>query len=323
MEAMQMTAPSLGVTRLSVVVCTLNRAELLEGCLQSIARQQVDDHQLEVIVVDNGSTDRTGEVVAARPGTRYVVEPVAGLSRARNAGIAASTGDLLAFLDDDARPDCGWAAAVIDAGARWPDASAFGGPVRLDWTAPPPPWMVPELERWFSAIDHGPVRRLLEPDEHPVGANLVVRPSAALAVGGFDVQLGRVGKSLISEEEIDLLERMRSGGGSVAWEPSATVRHLVDGGRASRRWLIRRAWAQGRSEAISSRLRGRPATCAERIHDLGGAVLGHWPRTIRQVAHADRPAGELLRDVAQRGIRLGRATAFPRRPRPPRPVVGP
>ncbi len=311
------------MTRLSVVVCTLNRAELLEGCLQSIAGLQVEGHELEVIVVDNGSTDRTGAVVAARPGTRYVVEPVPGLSRARNAGIAASTGELLAFLDDDARPDRGWAAAVIDAGARWPDASAFGGPVRLDWIAPRPTWMVPELERWFSAIDHGPVRRLLEPDEHPVGANLVVRPAAARAVGGFNVQLGRVGKSLISEEEIDLLERMRRVGGSVAWEPLASVRHLVDGGRASRRWLLRRAWAQGRSEAISTRLRGRPATCDGRIHDLGGGALGHWPRTIRRMAHADRPGGELLRDFAQRGIRIGRATAFVRERASTGSVVGP
>jgi glycosyltransferase involved in cell wall biosynthesis len=293
---------------LTVVVCTRNRAELLFDCLDSVVSDRSPGVCLEVVVVDNGSTDDTAAVVAARPSVRYVVEPVAGLSRARNAGLAAATGALVAFLDDDARPDRGWASAIVDAGRRWPEASAFGGPVRLEWIGRRPYWLVPELERWFSAIDHGPTARLLQSGEYPVGANLVVRRDEALAVGGFSLELGRVDGSLISEEETELLQRLV---GPIGWAPDAGVRHLVAGGRTRCRWLLRRAWAQGRSEAISARLQGEARTAGSRARsrDVAGAVARYWPTTVRNVWGADRRGGELLRDLVDRGRRIGRATA--------------
>ena len=283
---------------LSVVICTLDRARLLDGCLGAVETACPTDGSVEVIVVDNGSTDGTPAVVAAHRGVTRVVEPERGLARARNTGLAVAEGQLVAFLDDDARPDGGWAAALMTARQRWPAAAAIGGPVRLEWGARPPPWLVPELGVWFSAIDHGTAPRLLTPDERLVGANLAVVREQARAIGGFAPELGRVGSSLASEEEIHLLRRLRSAGGDVAWEPAAGVRHLIPRERMTRWWLIRRAWAQGRSDAVATRLDGAPARHDRR--KAVGALTRGWRTSTRQIRAADVPSGEVVRELMRR-----------------------
>jgi len=291
---------------LSVVVCTRDRAGLLGDCLASV-RQQVAEGPVEVLVVDNGSTDDTAAVVEAAPGVRYVAEPLTGLSRARNTGLEAARAPLVAYVDDDARAEPGWAQALVDSARRWPPAAAFAGPVTLAWSGPRPRWLVPELERWFSAVDHGDRPRLLSPSEWPVGANLALRRDAVLAAGGFSVDLGRIGGSLGSEEEVELVRRLRAAGGEVAWAPLAAVRHLVPPERATRRWLLRRSWAQGRSDAVAARL--RDDVPPSRARQLAGVLGRGWPGAARRVAGANPRGGELMREMVSRSRRLARATA--------------
>src|SRR5579862_7177185 len=99
---------------ITVILCTYNRAETLGKALDSVAAQNMPiSLTWEVLVVDNNSRDRTREVVqqyaAKFPGRfRYFFEPAQGLSRARNAGIAQATGDVIAFMDDDVTLDCNW-----------------------------------------------------------------------------------------------------------------------------------------------------------------------------------------------------------------------
>jgi len=258
---------------------------------------------MEVLVVDNGSTDHTGDVVAAHPGARRIVEPTRGLSHARNAALREARGEVVAFLDDDARPGPGWAASVAAAAERWPEAGAIGGPVALEWLAPRPAWLGPELERWYSGRDLGADARLLGAGELPVGANLAVRRDPALAVGGFAPELGRVGSSLGSEEEVDLLRRLRHRGWAVAWEPTAAVRHLVEPGRMTVAWLLRRAWAQGRSDAIAASRQGLPLATQTRA----SALLRGWPTAVREVVAADRRRAAIVRELMRRCRRMASA----------------
>jgi glycosyltransferase involved in cell wall biosynthesis len=267
----------------SIIVCTRDRAPRLGGCLDHLARQIVPvATDVEVVVVDNGSSDGTADVLRAwcarDPGRRRAVtEPVAGLSRARNRGVAAARGDVVLFIDDDADAPRGWVAAHLAAYERDPAVVAVGGPVALRWPDGRPPWLGPRLEHWFSALDHGD-RAVDFPRPHgPYGTNMSVRRAALEAVGGFDHRLGRRGRSLVSSEEADLFDRLWAADGRIAYEPAALVLHAVGRERLRRRWVLRRGWAQGRSNARRLLFRGpmsrRELTTVCRA-EVGMAVQG-------------------------------------------------
>jgi glucosyl-dolichyl phosphate glucuronosyltransferase len=191
-----------------------------------------------VLVVDNGSRP---PVVVTGP-ARVVVEPVAGLSRARNRGLAEATSDVVLFLDDDVTVHRGLVTA--HASAYGPGVTAAGGVVRFASSAARPRWLDPKLEELLSIVDRGGAARDLDEDCLPFGANLSFDRVAALEVGGFDLRLGRTGQNLTSGEEADLLERMLAAGGRVWWCPDAVVDHHIPADRLRLRWIVRRAWAQ-------------------------------------------------------------------------------
>ncbi len=247
----------------SVVIPTHNRAETLALTLQSVLAQQADI-PFEVIVVDNNSTDRTREVVEefARKATvevRYVFEPVQGSSAARNAGIAVSRGEVIAFLDDDVIASPGWLAALAEAYAELPDAWCIGGRVTLQLPAQLPSWLVPLdglLASYLSQQDLGPEVVRIEYPRGLISANLSVRREALERVGGFCGRLGRFRERLLCGEDIELCHRIQRAGGGVYYCGAASVVHLVPSGRLTKTFFRRRAYWQGRTEAVLSRRRG-------------------------------------------------------------------
>ena len=279
----------------SVVVCSRNRAEHLRTCLAHLADQVVPDGtRVEVLVVDNGSTDGTPAVLdawrAADPEHRRATdEPRAGLSRARNRGVADARGEVVLFIDDDAVAPRGWVAAHLATYRRDPAVSAVGGPVSLRWPDGRPGWLAPRLEHWFSALDHGDRAVAFPPPHGPYGTNMSLRRAVFEAVGGFDERLGRRGRSLVSSEEADLFARVWEGGGRVAYEPAALVLHGVTRDRLSRRWVVRRGWAQGRSNA--------------RRRLMAGAVGRRELATVcrAEAETATRGLGEVVRSTATGG----------------------
>jgi len=295
----------------SIVVCTRNRADRLGECLAHLADQVgAGDH--EVVVVDNGSTDGTDGMVrawaAADPERRrHLRESVAGLSRARNRGVVAARGEVVLFIDDDALAPRGWVAAHLAAYARDAAVVGVGGPVALRWPDGRPRWLAPRLEHWFSALDHGDDAVAWPTPHGPYGTNMSVRRTTLDEVGVFDTRLGRRGRSLVSSEEGDLFARVQAAGGTLAYEPAALVLHGVTRDRLSRRWVLRRGWAQGRSNArrqwgstpvtsraLASVCRAEAGTAAR---DLGGVA--------RSAASGDQ-AG-VLDDLARRSGHLAAA----------------
>ncbi|MEA2932549.1 MAG: glucosyl-dolichyl phosphate glucuronosyltransferase, partial [Actinomycetota bacterium] len=194
-------------TSVSVVICTRNRAHLLPRALGPLAAEVAGDDEAEVLVVDSASTDATCDVVHdltnTVPSLRYHRLAAPGLSLAREAALAEARHEVVAFLDDDAVVHPGWLGGVRE-GFEDGDVAAVGGPIVLEWTGRRPRWMSAALEQWYSGLDHGPAARDLGGTEYLWGANLAVRRSAASAVGGFGSQLGRIGSSLLSGEDIDL-----------------------------------------------------------------------------------------------------------------------
>jgi glycosyltransferase involved in cell wall biosynthesis len=277
-----------------VVVCTRNRAELLAGLLVALDRQTIREH-LDVLVIDNGSTDGTALAVQ-RAGVRSLVEPEVGLSRARNRGLAATGTEVVLFTDDDVRPDPRWAeelVAVFDD----PSVAAAGGPVRLGWPNGEPRWISWRLAQLFAAVDHGGEPRVLPPGCSPFGPSFAVRRSAALAAGGFDVSLGLVGDRLGYHEEVDLMARLRALGGSVVWRPAAEVLHLVGPERARRRWVLRRMYGQGASDERAG-VRGHLLGARELLGALSGAVLRPTgPEALEVAATASQCCGRVMARV--------------------------
>jgi GT2 family glycosyltransferase len=220
----------LAADDLSVIVCTRDRGEALATCLTALEAQRRPPG--EIIVVDNSADANAAGVCAARPTVRYVHEPRPGLSFARNAGIAAAAGQLVAFTDDDVTPQANWTAEIVRAFAG-SSAEAITGlvlPVRLD-TEPQRTFELvtgsfgarfhPLLfdSRFFAETvgDGAQVWRI------GAGANMAFRRSVFDRIGGFDTRLG-AGASGCSEDS-EFWYRILATGGSCFYEPRAVVLH--------------------------------------------------------------------------------------------------
>jgi GT2 family glycosyltransferase len=221
--------------RISVVVCTRNGAATLQDCLEGIARLEYPD--VETIVVDDGSTDATAAVVGQHD-VRLIETESRGLGRARNLGLAAATGEIVAYIDDDARPDPHWLTYLAHTFATTPHAGV-GGP-----SAPHPG--DGEFARCVANVPGGPTHVLLTDveAEHIPGCNMAFRKSALEEIGGFDPQFETAG------DDVDVCWRIRDRGWTLGFSPGAVVWH-------HRRSSIRAFWKQqrgyGRAEALLER----------------------------------------------------------------------
>ncbi len=218
---------------ISIVVCTYNRPDRLRVCLQHLRRQQYS--AFEVIVVDNcPKTDAVRQQVSALgdPRYRYVVEPRAGLSRARNAGVSAAAGDVVAFLDDDEEPDVFWLLAVARGFARGSDVGCVTGlilPACLDTEAQV---LFQELgghvkDRGFKPAvfcRHGLQSPLYPRPPFGAGGNMAFRRDTLLRIGRFDTALG-AGTPALGAEDTLALTLVMLAGQKIAYEPAAFVRH--------------------------------------------------------------------------------------------------
>jgi glycosyltransferase involved in cell wall biosynthesis len=247
--------------RISAIVCTHNREQYLGAAIDSLLQQDFPDY--EVIVVDNASSDRTREIVEARigyPQLSYVYEGVTGLSVARNTGANKARAPILTYLDDDAVASPQWLRVIYDAYENNAKLAIAGGKVTLLWPEgiTPPPWLSPGLAGNLGAYDLGEtVVQITSPNLTPRGLNYSIRRAFLDQVGGFDVNLGRVGKNLLSNEELHMTQLALKNGWQVAYLPDALVAHNVAPERLERAWFLSRGWWQGISECYREQLAGR------------------------------------------------------------------
>ncbi|MGK5110461.1 MULTISPECIES: glycosyltransferase family 2 protein [unclassified Geodermatophilus] len=243
---------------LSVVICayTLDRWGDIEAAVASLQRQErrpdqvvlVADHNPELL--ERARTAFPDVTVLPNAGPR-------GLSGARNTGVEAATGDVVAFLDDDAAADPLWTAQLLEAFAAGDDVIGVGGWVEPDWRAPRPAWF-PDEFLWVVGCSYTGLPTTRAEIRNPIGANMAFRRDAFTKAGGFDSDMGRMGADAAGCEETEFAIRARRAlpETRVVLEPSARCRHGVSPDRVTRTYFRRRCRAEGRSKALVSRLAG-------------------------------------------------------------------
>ncbi len=237
------------------------------------------------MVVDNSQTESACEAwkefAASFSGQAdYVSVLQPGLSLCRNTALSRSTSQFVVFLDDDVTLPTTWFAALSE-GLKTPGTVAAGGPIRLMWEGGRPSWLRPEYETFFSGLDLGQeARQFHVPRETPYGANIAVHRSLALENGGFDTKLGRAGTGLLGGEEIDLILRLAPRG-AVRYVPDAWVYHHVDAQRTTRRWLLRRYFAQGKTNVLV-----QAATAVEKQDTRDVRRRSRWPHRVHQLPYS-------------------------------------
>jgi GT2 family glycosyltransferase len=218
--------------RISVVVCSFNGAATIRDTLEGL--QGLEYPNFEVIVVNDGSTDEVPDIATEYP-VRLISTENRGLSNARNTGWEAATGEIVAYIDDDAYPDPHWL-TYLGAAFMRPERVGIGGPN----LAPPGDGLIAEA---VANSPGGPVHVLLSDDEaeHIPGCNMAFRKEALVAVGGFDPRYRTAG------DDVDLCWRLQEKGWTLGFSAAAMVWH-------HRRNSVHAYWRQqfgyGRAEAL-------------------------------------------------------------------------
>jgi glucosyl-dolichyl phosphate glucuronosyltransferase len=245
-------------TKITVLVCTYNRAQTLGATIESVAAQTLPQSlSWEILVVDNNSSDETRQVVEGLQRRfperiRYLFEPQQGVSYARNAGIREARGEILTFIDDDETASAGWLQNLI-ANLHSGEWAGVGGRV-----LPPSSFSLPRWLSTKSSFASGPLATFdpaLEAgqlNEAPFGANMAFRREVFERYGGFRTDLGRAGKSLISNEDTEFGRRLMAAGLKLRYEPSALTYHPVEQNRLRQEYFLTWWFNKGRSDVRES-----------------------------------------------------------------------
>ena len=241
--------------QISVAICTFNRAPLLRKCLEGLTGQSLDPKEVEVIVVDNNSSDETAAVTKsfARKikNLKYVFEEKQGLSRARNRAIEDASGPIIVYIDDDAIPYADWLEKILEAFEKFPDCSVIGGESEPIFETERPQWLDDDLLKAYSCgLNYSTDYHYIEGSEWLVECNLAYRIEPLRAAGGFSERLGRNGSLLLSGDGT-VNDLIAHAGGKLLYTPFAKVRHLVPSTRMNPKWIAQRKFWGGVSQGVA------------------------------------------------------------------------
>jgi glycosyltransferase involved in cell wall biosynthesis len=298
--------------RLSVILCTYNRRTLVLSALASLRRQTLSYALFEVLVIDNGSSDGTLEAVRAyvnagrsngrKPeeswSVRCLAQPQHGLAYARLTGLAAATGEIAVFLDDDTLADPHLLEGLLRVYAET-GADAVGGRVELRWEAQRPFWLGEDMLTLLGYFAPAPARARLRPGAAFSSCCFSVTIEALHSSGYFSPVLSKRRDMQARMEVQDLCERLQQAGHALWYEPGALVFHRAPAARLSRAYVVGRSYWQGRAEVLCDYVQGRlsrrtlatslPALLVEMRQMLYLAFI------LRPLLHlGDRPTRERL-----------------------------
>ena len=248
----------------TILICTYNRAPLLRESLRAMAALTPPaDCAVEIVVVDNNSTDTTQRVLAeAATESPFPIvtlrETAQGKSFALNRGLKAATGDVIALTDDDVWPDAGWLQRIVNR-FREREITFVFGKVLPRWGIVPPADLLTAAAQdiWgpLALVDYGDEPAAYTADRTgqrlPIGANLAFRRDAIVQVGGWRTDLGKVNNTLTSGEDHEIFCRLRRFNlYSGFYDPAIVVRHYVPERRLTRHYFRQWFFWSGKTHAL-------------------------------------------------------------------------
>ncbi|MBY0383503.1 MAG: glycosyltransferase family 2 protein [Xanthobacteraceae bacterium] len=263
---------------MTVLICTRNRAKSLDRTLGTITRaKHPKDGDWELIVVDNGSTDETQQVIESyrtKLPIRTVIETASGLSHARNRGVAEASGDFIIWTDDDVGVNETWMDAYLKAIEANPKAAVLGGKIFPDLDEPETDWFRRNLDllgELAAYRDFGDKPLLFDPANgiEPFGANFAVRTEEQRQCL-YDPNRGLVPGNERRGEEVDVVARILSQGHEGVWVPESSVQHYITRQRQTVDYVKAYYSSQGQSLGLDEYNRSTPT--------VFGAPLSIWAK---------------------------------------------
>lgn len=304
---------------ITVVIPTRNRAQLLAAALHSLVTQTLPKHSFEVLIIDNGSTDGTAEVVqdnvSAMTNLRYCFEPEPGLHAGRHRGMLEARGDLLVFADDDIEAMPSWLATLAEV-FKDPDVAMVGGNNRPMFMESPPAWL---MSLWSRRHQLGgralPALSILELDGparaispyNVWGCNFAIRKQVLLKAGGFHPD--GMPRELIrfrGDGETHVSRFVAESSMKCLFHPGASVYHKITKGRMTIDYFRQRGFNQGVSDSYTRLRQQDTPTRGSRSWPYR---VGRWGWQMLKASRASliMPADERR---ALQAIRVGHKEGF-------------
>lgn len=273
----------------SVIICAYTEArwEELRAAVSSV--QQQDAAPREIIVVIDHNPQLCQRAQAEIPGVVLLEnEETRGLSGARNTGVKAARGSLIAFLDDDAVAEPDWL-ELLARPCDDPLTMGCGGLIEPAWQTGKPSWF-PDEFNWVVGCSYRGLPWTLSPIRNLIGSSMCIRREVFEAAGYFRSDVGRVDKHPVGCEETELCIRaqQRWPGRRFLYEPAARIHHVVPASRARWSYFCARCFFEGRSKAQVARVAGaRDGLSSERLYTLSVLPRGVLRNLAQGLAHRD------------------------------------
>jgi glycosyltransferase involved in cell wall biosynthesis len=269
--------------KISVVICTYNRALYIIDALESLHNQTLAGSLFEVIVVNNNSTDNTREVcenyLALHPENNfyYFNETQQGSSFARNQGAAHAASPLLCFMDDDAVANPDYLEKIIRFFEQYPDAGGLGGRIIPKYIPAEPGWMSHYVSSLVGNFHYSESVTLFADNKYPLESNMIIRKIDFDAINGFNTALpGVKGTLRIGGEGKDFFFRLKALGRNIYYDPAICVQHVVETAKLTSEYMYRVASGIGRGERVRMKAKGNIAyllKILEYLFKLGASFI--------------------------------------------------
>ncbi|HPZ07617.1 MAG TPA: glycosyltransferase family 2 protein [Candidatus Eremiobacteraeota bacterium] len=284
--------------KVSVVICTYNRAELLKDALQALLNQTADKSLYEVIIVNNNSTDNTGEIaedfVKKYKNFTTVVEKKQGISNARNLGYKEVNTHCVAYLDDDIRVRENYIERILYVIDNY-DFDCFGGVYNPWYKYGRPSWFKDEYEtknyKTLPSIGEVPNNLYLG------GGNLILKRAVLEEVGGFYPDLGMKGDKIYYGEENFLQRQLRKINKKIGFDPELIVDHAIVEKKMHVSWFLKSAWMKGKCYWVTFEVKPTFFNVMSSLHRPLYDLLRQLPEALINLFRSDYYIENFIIDV--------------------------